>query len=289
MEAAKAGAINRFLQDMLATADPWAGDAGKVTLDAALEQAQKRIGTWAGTDPDVDNAIRGTVATAFAGVGRYAEAESLLRGGIDRLATDQDAHPALVAGLHRQLGGILIQTSRYGQAEQEFREALATQALAGSPTSDTTALIMSQLAASLAYQGRFAQADTVARRATDMAMLIGAGAGPAAPEILRTRAYIEANWNENYAGADSMLRLAVDQLAVRTGDRTVDTSDALEELAGNRVRMGDLPGADSLYREAVAVRRRVLGDDHPLVARALENQSTFLYRTGRVDQTIEVL
>jgi hypothetical protein len=70
LEASKAGAINRFLKDMLATADPWAGGAGKVTLDAALERAQSRIGTWAGSDPDVDFAIRSTVAPASASTPR---------------------------------------------------------------------------------------------------------------------------------------------------------------------------------------------------------------------------
>jgi len=288
-EASKAGAINRFLQDMLATADPWAGDAGKVTLDAALEQAQKRIGTWAGTDPDVDYAIRGTVASAFTGVGRYAEAESLLRGGLDQLNASADRHPALIAGLYRQIGVIRMKTSRYVQAETDFREALDTQAFAGGLTSDTTALILSQLASAVAYQGRYALADTLARRAGDIVKASGTANGLASPEVYRTRAYIEANWKENYARADSLLGLSVRELESRAGDRTVESSEALEEQAGNRVKMGDLTGADSLFREAVAVRRRVLGDNHPLVARALENQSFFLLRTGRVDQTIEGL
>jgi len=288
MEAAKAGAINRFLQDMLATADPWAGDAGKVTLDAALEQAQRRIGTWAGSDPDVDYAIRVTLASAYSGVGRYAEAESLLRGGIDRLAAEPEPHPALLAGIHRHLGTIFMQSSRYGPAERQFRQAIEAQVLAGRPASDTTALITSQLAASLAYQGRYANADTLARLASEMVSRKGSAA-LATPEILRTRAYIEANWRENYSRADSMLRVAVGQLAARTEDRSIEASNAMEEMAGNRVRMGDLRGADSLFGESVALRRRTLGENHPLVARALENQSTFLYRTGRVEQTIEGL
>ena len=288
LEAAKATAINRFLQDMLATADPWAGDAGKVTLDAALVQAQKRIGSWASTDADVECAIRATLASAFAGVGRTAEADSLLRGGLARMSAEPDPNPAMVAALHRQLGELMLQTSHYGGAEQEFRDALALQAPVASATSDTTALILSRLASALAYQGRYPQADTVAQRASAMAQRYGP-TGMASPEILRTRAHIEAQWKENYAGADALLGAAVSQLAARPDNRTVETSDALEEQATNRVRMGDLAGADSLYREAVELRRRVLGDDHPLVARALENQSTFLYRTGRVDQTIAVL
>ena len=287
LEAAKAGAINRFLQDMLATADPWAGDAGKVTLDAALERAQTRIGAWAGTDPEVDGAIRGTIATAFAGVGRYAEAESLLRGGIDRIGGDPTPHLALAANLHRQLGGVLIQTAHYGQAEQQFREALASQERAGSATSDTAALIMGQVASSLAYQGHYAQADSAARNAMSVARRNADGM--ATPAILRTQAYIESHWKEDYAGADSLLRMSVAKLAARPGEHAVETSEAMEELAGNRVRMGDLQAADSLFRGAVTIRRQALGDNHPLVVKALESQGNFLFRTGHLDQTLDVL
>ncbi len=289
LETSKARAINRFLEDMLATADPWAGGGGKVTLDAALERAQSRIGIWAGSDPEVDYAIRRTVASAFAGVGKYAEAESLLRDGIAQLDTLPQPRPELVAGLQRTLGGIMSQTAHYGEAEQQFRLALASQSLVGNPASDTTALIMSDVSASLAHQGRYPEADSVSRGAMDMVRRHRMQAGVAAPAILRTRAYIEANWKENYAGADSMLRQSVSQLAARSTDRGVETSEALEELAGNRVRMGDLAAADSIYREAVAIRRQFLGENHPLVARALENQGDLLFRSGRLDQTIEVL
>jgi non-specific serine/threonine protein kinase/serine/threonine-protein kinase len=287
MEAAKAGAINKFLNDMLASADPWAGDGGKVTLDAALERAQSRIGAVAQNDPEVDVAIRGTVASAFAGVGRYGEAETLLTGGIDRLAATPKASPALVSGLHQQLGGILEQSSRYDEAEQHFREALASRAHVNAK-GDTTALLMSEVAASLARQGRYAQADTMARGALALIPKKDAATSRATPSILRTQAYIESNWRENYTAADSLLRRSVDGLGT-SPDRAVEASETMEELAGNRVRLGDLASADSLYREAVAIRRRALGDNHPLVARALENQSEFLMHAGKVDQTLEVL
>jgi len=284
LEASKASAINRFLKDLLATADPWAGDAGKVTLDAALLQAQKRIGKWAGTDPDVDYAIRGTLASAFAGVGRYNEAEALLRGGLERQATEKKPNPVLVSGLHRQIGTIQMQTTHYDLAEAEFREALAVRTRARQIRDDVTPLILSQIASSLAYQGRFAQADTLVRQATSLAQ--STGSRLAGPEILRTRAYIESHWKDDFAGADALLKEAVARYDDQASESSVETADALEEQAGNRVRMGDLAGADSLFKASIEMRRRVLGDEHPLVARALENQSTYLYRTGRTEQTL---
>jgi serine/threonine protein kinase/tetratricopeptide (TPR) repeat protein len=289
VEAAKATAINRFLQEMLATADPWAGDAGKVTLDAALERARQRIGVWAGTDPDVDVAIRGTIATGFAGMGRLAEAESLLAGGLARLATEAEPRPHLAATLHRQIGALLVQGSQYGRAEREFRAALEQQRLASRRASDTTAYLMSQVAAALAYQGRFSDADTAARAAAEAVRTSGAATGQAAPAVLRTRAYIAAQSREDFVEADSLLRASVAALATRRESAAqLEASEVLEELAGNRARMGDHAAADSLYREAVGARRRAVGDNHPLVVRALEKQGEFLARTGRVGQTIEV-
>ena len=289
MEAAKAGAINRFLQDMLASSDPWAGGGGRVTLDAALGRAQARIESSTGTDPEVDYALRGTLASAFAGVGRYAEAETLLRGGIERLGGEREARPALAAGLQCELGGILVQTARYDQAEQQFRQALARQALAGDAAGDTAALIMGQVAAALAYEGRYAQADTMARGALDLAYRGGAGASLAAPGILMTRASIEAGWRENYADADSLLRVSLGLLAVHSGDHAAETAAALEELAGIRVRTGDLAGADSLYGEALALRHQSLGDGRPRVAGAAVSPGGSPPRSGRPDQVVDVL
>jgi eukaryotic-like serine/threonine-protein kinase len=289
LEASKARAINRFLEDMLATADPWAGGGGKVTLDAALERAQSRIGTWAGTDPDVNCAIRGTLASAFAGVGKYAEAESLLRGGIDQLNSQPPPRPELMAGLLRGLGGIYGKTARYEDAETQYRLALASQRRMGNPVSDTMALIMSDVAGSLAHQGRYAEADSIARSATRIVRRNGLTAGVASPSILRTRAYIEANWKDNYVGADSMLSESVRELVAHPTDRGLIASEAIEEMASNRVQMGDLAGADSLYREAVAMRRDALGDNHPLVAIAMENQSELLLRSGQTTETIDIM
>ena len=265
LEAAKAGAISRFLQDMLVTADPWAGGGTKVTLDAALRRAQTRINTAAGSDPEVDFALRGTVASALAGVGRYPDAEALLRDGIERLQARPEPQPALISGLERELGAILLQTSKFGEAEQQFRQALANLALAGDAAGDMTAMLTGQVAAALAFQGRYAQADSVARVALALA-LRGAASGLAVPATLRTRAYIEANGHEDYAAADSLLRSGLALLAARPGDHALESSETLEELAENRLRMGDLAGAEPLYREALATSRQAAGDAEPPAA-----------------------
>ncbi|MBI5837881.1 MAG: serine/threonine protein kinase [Candidatus Eisenbacteria bacterium] len=288
-EAAKATAINRFLQDMLATADPWAGEGGRVTLDAALQKAQGKIGTTFQAQPEVDFAVRRTVASAFEGVGRFAQAESLLSGGIERLSKEPDAPPGILAGFQRELGGTLLRAGEYDRAELQIREALRLQALAGSLTSDTMVSTLNQQAVAMAYRGRYTQADSVVRVAGDILRREGRERGPAAPGVLSTQAYLATNWKEDYQAADRLYQSQYDVLRSLLGDHAMETSDVLEELATNRVRLNDFTAADSLFRQALEIKRAALGDDHPLVAHLLENRGNVLMRSGRMDETLETL
>ena len=51
----------------------------------------------------------------------------------------------------------------------------------------------------------------------------------------------------------------------------------------------DYAQAESLYREALAIQVRVLGDEHPEVASTLENLGGVYFRTKRYDETLRLL
>ena len=55
---------------------------------------------------------------------------------------------------------------------------------------------------------------------------------------------------------------------------------SLDQLALYVDRQGRWAEADSLYREALAMRRRLLGDEHPDVAATMNNLATVRYRRG---------
>ena len=50
----------------------------------------------------------------------------------------------------------------------------------------------------------------------------------------------------------------------------------LNNLAGLLSSKGDYDGAEPLYRESLAIRKKALGDDHPLAATGLNNLALFV-------------
>lgn len=73
--AAKAGAVNEFLQDLLSMAMPTEGGAD-ITVQECLEIAARRLETSEQADqPELEFAVRGTIGRAFASLGDPVKAE----------------------------------------------------------------------------------------------------------------------------------------------------------------------------------------------------------------------
>ena len=82
-EAAKASAINAFLQDALGAADPWSKGSRNVTLLDALRQAQDKAKTSFGNQPLVEASVLQTIGTTFANLAEFPEAEKAFRAALD--------------------------------------------------------------------------------------------------------------------------------------------------------------------------------------------------------------
>ena len=78
-EAAKARAISSFLVDLLKSADPWQGGARQTTVVDALAAGVKQVNAGRIADPVVAASVRRTIATAYQGLGRLADADTLYR------------------------------------------------------------------------------------------------------------------------------------------------------------------------------------------------------------------
>jgi len=124
-EAARARAINTFLLDTLGSANPFEGRGRDTTVLEALRLAAGKLeGAFPG-QPDVEAGVRYTIGLTYLRLGRYGEAEPMLRSAI-RLLTDRHAEdgpdlPAALAalGVLRQERGDLV------EAEALLRRGLA--------------------------------------------------------------------------------------------------------------------------------------------------------------------
>jgi serine/threonine-protein kinase len=137
--AARAGAINAFLLDTLGSANPFEGRGRDTTVLEALRLAAAKLeGAFPG-QPDVEAGVRYTIGVTYLRLGRFDEAERMLRSAIrllgDQPGEDGPAHAdALSAlGILRQDRGDLV------EAEALLRRALATirrQRTGGEPGRD---------------------------------------------------------------------------------------------------------------------------------------------------------
>jgi hypothetical protein len=74
--AAKAGAINAFLQEALGAADPWGEGSRSVTLLGALRQARAKSEAAFRGQPLVEAAVLQTIGVTLGNLAEFPEAEA---------------------------------------------------------------------------------------------------------------------------------------------------------------------------------------------------------------------
>ena len=124
-ETAKATAINAFLLETLGSANPLEGKSRDVTVLEALKSATEKIDQAFPAQPRVEGEVRTVIGITYLRLGRYEEAETLLRAALklleDTLGPD---HPDIAATLN-SLGILRQERGDYREAESLQSRALA--------------------------------------------------------------------------------------------------------------------------------------------------------------------
>jgi serine/threonine protein kinase/tetratricopeptide (TPR) repeat protein len=134
-------------------------DAGRLSEAIALFETTLRImEAKLGRDHPDTLWCRGNLASAYESLGRRAEAESLYRDIVARRRRTNKPDSPLLAGDLAGLGRLLLEQSRWSEAEPLLRECLAIRAKA-TPDEWVRYDAMSLLGGSLLGQGRYAEAE----------------------------------------------------------------------------------------------------------------------------------
>ena len=124
-EAAKAEAINEFLQDTMGSADPFEGAGREVTLLEVLTGAVAKIDASFADQPEIKAAVQSTIGETYRNLGRYEEAEPLLRSALEIRKRVFGAEHLEVASSLNDLAYLLHDKGDYEGTESLYREALA--------------------------------------------------------------------------------------------------------------------------------------------------------------------
>ncbi len=282
-------AVNAFLHDMLAAADPETGTGQDVTVRYVLDQAAREIAHGAlGDQPEVQAAVRHTLGNTYRALGRYPEAEAQLRRAVEiRQQLHPQDHPDLATSLHK-LARVLDSTGEFAESERLCRAALDMRRRLFGDRHIDVAKSLNNLGWLRFQQGDYQEAERIQRQVLDLRHQLLGDRDPEIATAMNNLALTLHSMNR-FDEAEDLLRrsLAMDQ-KLRAGPHP-NIISTMNNLSGLLLVTGRLQEAEQLIRQAVEMRRALLPDRHPALATDLTTLGNVLRRQGRAGEAETVL
>jgi len=277
--ASKADAVNRFLQETLAAADPRNSAQREITVRQALDQAIVKLEAGSLKDqPDVEAAVRLTIARTLAELAQFDAAEKQAVAAVDGYRALGIVESTDFANALQQRGTVRQLAGRYKESEPDFRAALALYQ-ANRAESAQIAAALNDLACSLVSQRRYDEALPLFNQAIGLARLPENAGKPILGETLNNLGLLHILQHEP-APAEAPLREAIEVNRRILGPKHPNLATNYDNLAQVLQGMKQSDAAIDAYRSALAIRRELLGNDHPDVATSLHNLAVSLYVKG---------
>jgi len=286
-EAAKASSINTFLQNTLGAADPWQTGAD-MSIRSTLANAANKIDSAFKEQPLVAAAVRRTIGNTYVGLGRYDDAEPLLRAALKtRLATLGSENPDVAESLS-DLAELDQKRGNHARAASQYREVLALRRKLFGNQHAKVADTLLDLSSDLYVKGDLGEAYTSAQESLAIReRLFGSKSLEAATVLTQMSAILDAQGD--FARAEEVARRAYEIDRELLGIDDARTAMAASNLGMTYSRAGRPDEAEPLFRSAVQVMTRQAGENNPETITAMENLGGVLLVQKRYDETIVLL
>jgi serine/threonine protein kinase/tetratricopeptide (TPR) repeat protein len=279
-----AQAVERFLSNMLASADPQRMFGEKVTVVQAVTAAVKELDAGKlSHQPLVEAAVRDTIGNTLRALGQYGAAEPNLIKALElRRGSLPESHPLLAASLNN-LARLKRAQGKLGDAEQLFRQSLEMNRRILSPSDPDLAASINNVAVIVYSTGRASEAEALLREALQVCR---AGLPPGHPDtaaaINNLSAVIQAQGD--LARAEPLLHEALELMRAARPQGHPDIALPLNNLASLLCEQGKFAQAEPLLREALSISRATMPAVHPDVALAINNLAMAQLELGQLAQ-----
>ena len=279
VERDRAERASAFMVGLLGEFDPNQAGAGRLDAVDVLDRAVRRVEVELRGEPAVQARLYDHVGQIYQTYTRYDDAERLLRRALAvRRALHGGVHPDVAESLNH-LAWLAFARGAYAEADSLYAAALAVEEAAGSRRTP---------AAATAIEGR-----GLLRRAAgdpegglpfvrEALAIREATLGADHPEVstsvsaLATLLHTAGRAGE----AAPLFRRAIAERR-RTLGPHVYTAQSLSDYGAALTDLGDVERAVAAHREALAIRRELLGGSHPHVAQSLSHLGWALQTQGR--------
>ncbi|KAM9308213.1 nephrocystin-3 [Gastrophryne carolinensis] len=186
---------------------------------------------------------------------------------IRETALDPD-HPSVAQSLH-QLAGVYVQSKKFGNAEQLYKQALEISESAYGSEHLRVALELDALAMLYQKQNKYEQAEQLRKRS------------------LRIRQKAARRKGSMY-GFALLKRRALQLEELTLGKDTADNARTLNELGVLYYLQNNLEAAEIFLNRSWEMRERVLGSEHPDCAQSLNNLAALYNEKKQYDKAEEL-
>ena len=286
-EAQRANAVKKFLMDIFDAAKANLPSNERPTPEALVREASQRARSDASIAPDLRADLLRTLGSVSLTLGDYPQAEALLDESLQRLdeagaaATSRERLDAVV-----QKSNLLQRTNRNAEADALLLEALPALR---AQNDDVAIDGLMALAVTRLYAGHADEGLAFAQEAAAKAAALWR---PNSLERIKVESFpgqLDAGlrrWKESVAQLDPI----VARWRALGAPPDIEFAHALNNLAVAKGRTGDRAGAEALFRENIALRRRIYGDKpNDGLAAALEGFAIFLTRQEAFDEAQTLL
>jgi serine/threonine protein kinase len=280
-EAAKVEAINRFFNEMLASADP-TKDGREVRVVDVLSRAAENVSSDLSQQPEIEASLQSTIGMVYTGLGLYEEAEPHLRSALETTTGLLGEKDEETLARSTNLASALKEMGRWDEAEQLVRQTLDVRREKLGPENERTVESMNNLADVMQKQGKVAEAEKLWREALRVQRRI---LEPDDPDLLITMNNLAQLLKQlrRPADAEPLLREALELQTKTQGEEHPHTLATMSNLATTLKAEGKLREAEGILRQVVTIRRRTLGD-HPTLFSSVSNLANLLREQGRLDE-----
>jgi serine/threonine protein kinase/tetratricopeptide (TPR) repeat protein len=284
-EAAKATAINAFLQDTLGSANPIEGSARDITVLEALERASDKIEEAFSNQPEVEVEVRQTIGVTYLRLGQYDKAEDMLQSSLNVARETYDTeHPELAAPI-TSLAVLLHERGKYDEAESLYREALGIRQKHFGRQDEGVASILNNLGIVLQDKGDYDAAEPIFREILEIdRKLLGDDNLNVAIDLNNLGNIMK--YKQDYEAGESYLREAISILKKHEHPWVAVAMSNLGELMN---RKGDYEGAEPVLEEALSIGLEHLGDKNQDVAKLQSRYGECLLKLGKHEEAEDKL
>jgi serine/threonine protein kinase/tetratricopeptide (TPR) repeat protein len=286
-EAAKTQTINDFLtNDLLSQAEP-ANNAVEddVTLREVLDRAAEKVGTRFAGEPELERALRATIAGTYHGLASWEKAEAQWRAVLD-VARRRDPRSAEAYLAQGALAHILYHRGRPDAEVLEMADS-AAQGLERTlgPDHPSTQTALHNLGLALRDAGKLPEAIVLFERLRDIRI---AKLGPDHENTLATLGNLAGAYGEvgRLPDAIALFERVRDGLIAKLGPDHPGTLTTLNNLAGAYRTARRLPEAITLYERVRDVQIAKVGPDHADTLTTLNNLGLAYRDAGRLPEAI---